>query len=51
LQALFDQYYGEAIRKAELSGRKVIELRKPVLATDMPMLSSEYWFVPSETAQ
>jgi len=51
LRALFNEYYGAAIRRADLPHRRIIALQKPVLATDLPLLPAEYWFDPAEIAQ
>jgi len=51
LRALFNEYYGDAIRRSDLPHRRIVALQKPMLATDLPLLPAEYWFDPAETAQ
>ncbi len=41
---LFEQYYGERLRKAHLETRTVIELRNPLLSQGTPADRSELWY-------
>jgi ABC-type amino acid transport substrate-binding protein len=41
---LFQQYYGERLRKAHLETRKVIELRNPLLTPETPSDRPELWY-------
>lgn len=43
---LFNQYYGEAIEKAKLSDRTIIELTNPLLSKETPLGNANYWFSP-----
>lgn len=43
---LFEQYYGERLRKARLETRTVIELRNPLLTPETPSDRPELWFDP-----
>lgn len=48
LRALFYEYYREAIDKADLLNRTVIELTNPLFPKDSPSLPNNYWFDPQE---
>lgn len=41
---LFEQHYGEAIRRSELSQRKVIALTNPLLSPQTPLDHPSLWF-------
>lgn len=41
---LFDEYYGEFIRKADLRNRTEIQLRNPLLSEETPLLQRHLWF-------
>ena len=41
---LFQQYYGERLRKAHLETRTVIELRNPLLTPGTPSDRPELWY-------
>ena len=43
---LFEQYYGERLRKARLETRTVIELRNPLLTPETPSDRPELWYDP-----
>jgi hypothetical protein len=43
---LFEQYYGERLRKARLETRTVIELRNPLLTPETPSNRPELWYDP-----
>jgi hypothetical protein len=43
---LFQQYYGERLRKARLETRTVIELRNPLLTPETPSERPELWYDP-----
>ncbi|WP_158592146.1 substrate-binding periplasmic protein [Noviherbaspirillum sedimenti] len=43
---LFNEYYGECVRKADLRQRKVIRLRNPLLPDETPLLQQQLWFRP-----
>ena len=43
---LFQQYYGERLRKARLETRTVIELRNPLLTPETPSHRPELWYDP-----
>ena len=41
--ALFDRYYGEVVRHANLSNRRVFDLVNPLLPEDVPLHRKDYW--------
>jgi hypothetical protein len=41
---LFDQYYGERLRRAQLDKRVVIELKNPLLTPGTPLDRPELWY-------
>jgi len=41
---LFQQYFGEWLRKAQLETRTVIELRNPLLTPGTPSDRAELWY-------
>ena len=43
---LFEQYFGERLRKARLETRTVIELRNPLLTPETPSDRPELWYDP-----
>lgn len=43
---LFEEYYGERLRKARLETRTVIELRNPLLTPETPSDRPELWYDP-----
>jgi len=43
---LFQQYYGERLRKARMEARTVIELRNPLLTPETPSDRPELWYDP-----
>jgi len=43
-KALFMRYMGEAIRKANLPARKLIEIPNPFLSNQTPLDRQDYWF-------
>ena len=43
---LFQQYYGERLRKARMDTRTVIELRNPLLTPETPSDRPELWYDP-----
>lgn len=43
---LFNEYYGEFVRKADPRHRKVIRLRNPLLPDETPLLQQRLWFRP-----
>ncbi|QAU34951.1 hypothetical protein [Janthinobacterium sp. 17J80-10] len=45
---LFDEYYGEFIRKADLRNRKVIRLQNPLLSEQTPFSQRHLWFRNAE---
>ncbi len=45
-EQLFQEYYGEFIRKADLRHRKVIRLRNPLLPYETPLMQRQLWFRP-----
>jgi hypothetical protein len=45
-ERLFQSEYGEKLRKANLSGRRVIQLENPFLPPATPLSKKELWFVP-----
>lgn len=45
---LFDEYYGEFIRKADLRNRKVIRLQNPLLSEKTPFSQRHFWFHPPD---
>lgn len=45
-EQLFQAYYGEFIRKADLRHRRVIRLRNPLLPEATPLLQRHLWFRP-----
>lgn len=47
LEALFEAYYGESIRAAEVQQRRVIELVNPLLPPGTPLHRSEWWWRPA----
>lgn len=46
LQALIYKFYGDAIQKAQLDQRKIIEITNPSLPVNTPSPKSDYWFSP-----
>ncbi|MFL6600969.1 MAG: substrate-binding periplasmic protein [Steroidobacteraceae bacterium] len=44
LDKLFQQYFGERIRKAHLETRRVIELQNPLLSPETPSNRPELWY-------
>ena len=47
-QALFLKHFHDAITRADLGNRQVIELKNPLLPSDTPLTQSELWFNPTE---
>ena len=43
-EKLFQQYYGDMIRRSSLKGRRVFELKNPVMPTGMPLERKNLWF-------
>lgn len=41
---LFDQFYGERLRRAQLDKRLVIELKNPLLTPSTPLNRPELWY-------
>lgn len=41
---LFDEFYGEMIRKADLKNRSVIHLKNPLMPSRMPLERRQLWF-------
>ena len=44
--ALFNEYYGEALRTLNLGNRRVIELANPILPAGAPLQHKSYWYRP-----
>lgn len=40
---LFARYFGEALRRANLGGRKIITLSNPAMEATLPLAESQYW--------
>lgn len=40
---LFNQYYGDLVKKADISKRKVFRIKNPFLPDDVPFDKKEYW--------
>lgn len=47
-KALFLKHFHDAITRADLGNRQVIELKNPLLPPDTPLTQSELWFNPTE---
>ncbi len=43
-EKLFQEYYGEMIRKSALKERRVLELKNPLMPKDMPIGRKNLWF-------
>jgi hypothetical protein len=50
-ERLFNQYYGEAIKRARLESRTIIHLANPTLPSSTPLDRSNLWHRKSSTAQ
>lgn len=48
LQALFEQHFGSLLKELNVSGRRVIELRNPLLPPQTPLQRPELWYRPGE---
>lgn len=48
-ETLFNDYYGEQIRRAGLDKRRVIELANPALPAGTPLARPELWFKPGRS--
>ncbi len=51
LRQLFNQYYGAAIKAANLSSRTIITLPNYLLPAETPLADARYWFTPEEDVQ
>ena len=50
LQALIYQFYGDAIQRAQLDRRTIIEVSNPSLPANTPSLQSIYWYSPKRSS-
>jgi hypothetical protein len=48
---IFNRYYKSAIDRANIKGRRVIELANPELPPQTPLSDSRLWYVPSDDAK
>ena len=46
-EASFQRFHGEAIKRANLAGRRVIRLNNPLLPTDTPLNNPILWYEPA----
>ncbi len=46
LDLLFDQYYGPALKRANLKNRKIFSLPNPSLTEETPFDREEFWYKP-----
>ena len=46
LEAIFDKYYSENIKKADLKSRRIIYIANPMLPKSTPLHRKELWFNP-----
>jgi hypothetical protein len=44
---LFQQYFGEIIKRSNLEGRTVLELVNPLLPPETPLQRKALWYRPS----
>lgn len=47
-EALFQRYYGDIIKKAEVDKRKIISIPNPKLPSATPLLRKELWLLPED---
>jgi hypothetical protein len=47
-ESLFQQYYGDMIKKAEIDKRKIITIANPKLPSATPLHRKELWFLPED---
>ena len=45
---LFNQHFGDAIRKANLTQRKIISINNPLLPSNTPLNDAQFWFSPKD---
>lgn len=50
-RALFNQYYQDAIVRADFPHKTIIKLNNPLLPKATPLATRQYWFSPEETLQ
>lgn len=48
LRTLFNSYFSEILKRAQLSKRRIIHLSNPTLPSATPIAKSEYWYSPTE---
>lgn len=47
-EELFQRYYGDMIKKAEIDNRKIISIPNPKLPSATPLHRKELWFLPED---
>lgn len=46
---LFNDYFHNALLRTDVQHRRIIELKNPNLPAETPLLSSQYWYDPTDT--
>ena len=46
-EALFQQFFGDVLRRSRLADRRVLELRNPLLPPETPLADARLWYRPA----